>query len=51
MSPIARQTAGPNGLKFFVNTHGWPGVVFKALKNDFSPQFYFVFTCNAGPFS
>ena len=27
MLPIADQTAGPNGLKFFVDTHGWPGVV------------------------
>ena len=25
MLPIAGQTAGPNGLKFFVDTHGWPG--------------------------
>ena len=27
MLPIAAQTAGPNGLKFFVDTHGWPGGV------------------------
>ena len=39
MFPIAGQTAGPNGLTFFVDTHGWPtGVVglkkikFKNLK-------------------
>ena len=25
MFPIAGQTAGPTGLKFFVDTHGWPG--------------------------
>ena len=25
MFPIARQTAGPIGLTFFVDTHGWPG--------------------------
>ena len=25
MFPIAGQTAGPIGLKFFVDTHGWPG--------------------------
>ena len=25
MLPIAGQTAGPIGLKFFVDTHGWPG--------------------------
>ena len=24
---IAGQRAGPIGLKFFVNTHGWPGVL------------------------
>ena len=24
MLPIAGQTAGPNGLKFFGDTHGWP---------------------------
>ena len=27
MLPLAGQTAGPNGLKFFVNTHGWLGGV------------------------
>ena len=27
MLPIAGITAGPNGLKFLVNTHGWPGVL------------------------
>ena len=27
MLPIAGQTAGPNGLNFFVDTHGWPGDV------------------------
>ena len=26
-------TAGPNGLKFFVDTHGWPGGVL-GLKNS-----------------
>ena len=25
--PIAGQKAGPNGLKFSVDTHGWPGGV------------------------
>ena len=25
MFPIAGQTAGPIGLKFFVDTKGWPG--------------------------
>ena len=27
MLRIAGQTAGPIGLKFFVDTHGWPGGV------------------------
>ena len=34
MFPIAGQTAGPIGLKFFVDTHGWPGVI-KAKKSKF----------------
>ena len=34
MLPIAGQTAGPNGLKKFVDTHGWPG-------GDFFPTFFF----------
>ena len=25
MFPLADQTAGPNGLKFVVDTHGYPG--------------------------
>jgi len=27
MLPIAGQTAEPNGLTVFVETHGWPGGV------------------------
>ena len=27
MFPIAGQTAGPIGLKFFADTQGWPGGV------------------------
>ena len=27
MFPIAGQTAGPIGLTFFGDTHGWPGVL------------------------
>ena len=27
MLPIAGQTAGPIGLKFFEDTQGWPGSV------------------------
>ena len=30
--PLAGQTAGPNGLNFFGDTHGWPGVS-QAKKN------------------
>ena len=33
MSPIAGQTAGPIGLKFFVDTHGGRGV-FKTKENS-----------------
>ena len=40
MLSIAGQTAGPIGLKFFVDT-GWPGGVI----------FPIFFTANAGPFS
>ena len=25
MLPVASQTAGPIGLTFFVDSHGWPG--------------------------
>ena len=40
MLQIAGQTAGLNGLKFFVDTHGWPRVHW-AKKNDFFSQFFF----------
>ena len=36
MLPIAGQTAGPNGLKFFVDTHWWSGCV-----NYFFSNFFF----------
>ena len=40
MLPIASQTAGPNGLKFFVDTHGWPeGVIGQKIKFFFSKFF------------
>ena len=45
---MAGQTAGPNGLKFFVDTYGWPGVL--QAKNRYFFQNIF-FTGNAGPFS
>ena len=43
MLAIAGQTAGPNGLKFFEGTHGYPGItklknfkiLFSSLKIDF----------------
>ena len=48
MLPIAGQTAGPNGLKLFVDTHG--GGVSKAKNRFFFSTFKF-FYGNAGPFS
>ena len=54
MLPIADQTAGPIGLKFFVDTQGWPGgVIGKKSKLLFFQTFFQVFfpTVNAGPFS
>ena len=57
MLPMADQTAGPIGLKFFVDTHGWPGSFTGQKKLIFSPNtFYYFFsnffsTGNAGPFS
>ena len=30
----SRQTAGPTRLKFFVDTHGWPGGVIGCTKLD-----------------
>ena len=43
MLPIAGQTARPNGLKFFVDTDGWPGVskVKKNSKYFFLKIFFF----------
>ena len=55
MLPIASQTAGPNGLKFFVDTHGYPvGVIgLKHLKFFFISFFIKIFfsTGNTGHFS
>ena len=39
MLSIAGQTAGPIGLKFFVDTHEWPGGCYR-LKNEL---LFFVF--------
>ena len=42
MFPIAGQTAGPIGLKFFVDTHGWPRVYrLKKSQNFFFQIFFF----------
>ena len=35
MFPIAGQTAGPIGLKFVVDTDGWPGVLKAKKKSKF----------------
>ena len=41
MLPIAGQTAGPIGLKFFVDTQGWPGgVIVKNSKLFFFSNFF-----------
>ena len=46
---IAGQTARPTGLKFFVDTHGWPGgVLGQKNSNFFFLQFFNIF---AGPFN
>ena len=43
MFPIAGQTAGPIGLKFFVDTPGWPGgdIGLKKSKKNVSKFFFF----------
>ena len=41
MFPIAGQTAGPNGLKFFVDTHGWPGVFYAKKNRNLFFNFFF----------
>ena len=52
MFPIAGQTAGPIGLKFFVDTHGWPGSDIGLKKKSPNICFSnFFSTGNAGPFS
>ena len=40
MFPIAGQTGGPIGLKFFADNHGWPGGVRgqKNVENFFFPR-------------
>ena len=54
MLPIPGQTAGPIGLKFFLDTQGWPGSVKGYKKTNFFENIFFsifFFTVNAGPFS
>ena len=42
MFPIAGQTAGPIGLKLFVDTHGWPGGdKAKKIQKKFFSNFFF----------
>ena len=41
MLHIAGQTAGPNGLKFFVDTHGVAGGVLQAKNHSKKFQFFF----------
>ena len=40
MSPVAGQTAGPNELNFFVDTHGWPGGVLALKKFEYFSSFF-----------
>ena len=42
MLPIADQTAGPNGLTFFVDTQG----CLEAKKFDFFSKYFFNFFCH-----
>ena len=43
MSPIAGQTAGPNGLTFFVDTQEWPrGVLGFKNRTFFVYKIFFV---------
>ena len=58
MLPIAGQTAGPNGLNFFLDTHWWPWGVLGFKKSNFNFKFFFktfffkfFSTGNAEPFS
>ena len=55
MLPKASQAAGPYGLTFFVDTHGWPGCV-KGFFSNLKKKKFEIFkkhfsTGNAGPFS
>jgi len=61
MFPLAGQTAGPNGVTFFVGTHGKPWGDKDIKKLDFFQNFKFIFinlfknnffsTSNGGSFS
>ena len=41
MLPIADQSAGPNGLKFFVDTQGWLGSVLGFKKFEICLKHFF----------
>ena len=43
MLPKAGQTAGLIRLKFFVETHGWPGSVIGKNKSNFFSSIFFIF--------
>ena len=54
MLPLAGQMAGPNGLTFFVGTHGWTGGVsgqkqIRNLKKKFFFSFFQIFFLRATP--
>ena len=52
MLPIAGETAGPNGLKFYLDTRSWvAGRCFRQKKSFFSSKLKKNSTGNAGPFS
>ena len=43
MLPIAGQSAGPNGLKFFVDTQGWLGSVLGFKKFEICLKHFLTF--------
>ena len=53
MSLIAGQTAGPNGLKFLVDSHGWQRGVLgeKKIRNCFFQIFFLIIKKNSNLFS
>ena len=43
MLRIAGQTAGPIGLKLFVNIYGWPGGCYRLKKSNFFSKIFKMF--------